>query len=694
MFLSRSYTKETDGKVKHYCDILSLKLDSDNSQKPEHIIQLENKRIKKILVTPDGRYLVLHGRNQFFVCELESKKLYKFYHRYAISCLAIHPKQSFVAVGDSQGEIVFYHLFEKTKSGKFELTPKPVKTVYHWHSKVVGDISFDDEGVHMYSGGQESVLVVWQLATGRRDFLPRLGAGVLGITKTPDETLLALRCDNNTIKIINSRNRLLQVNIEGVNIGNQERLLTGLVVEPRHSSFVFNGMEGELHFYSPHEDRHIMKVQVGFKNPVSSFQDIKITQSIVQSVVFSHDANWMVTLDCRNDLLHESSVKFWEWDGEKQQYILHTQYRLSQKSQASYICYHPSENICIIADKYGKFKNWKLEVMKNEDEEEDEVNYRWVCQSVGYYRQTEITSCCFSQDGSVLAVAYGSLVTLWNPRSNTFLKVLSYTPEFETIKQMNFVSNSQYLVVFTKCRILVWDIIKCQLRWAQVISPEVVAFDPRSSKFAVFSSTSLDAEQKESNHHGCIVIYTPEKPNPVGYWITATKQVKALAFLPSKDAFIDGTKINAPSTLTYLNGYDEFKFLQEATFTSSVVLSKRQKKKHRQKIHQLKAAAQQQVHLERINSSKLSESTSVFQLMYGNDSISQPSPSNGSVSLPRVGARKKPVAKMSLEQQHASKLTNQFLQDLFQGESHNLPPPTNVYQQFAEFLVVKTTSKQ
>lgn len=698
VFFSRSYVKEVDSKSKHFCDILSLKLDADNNPKPDHILQIENKRIKRILVTPDGRFLVLQGWNQFFVYDLSSKSLYKYRHRYPISCIAVHPKQSFVVVGDSQGEIVFYHLFNTLNSGKIEILSKPVTTVYHWHSKSVGDIAFDSEGVHMYSGGQENVLVVWQLTTGRRDYLPRLGAGVLGITKTPDETLLALRCDNNTIKIINSRSRLLQVNIEGVNIGKQAHLLTGLVVESKHNAFVFNGTDGELHFYSPQEDRHISKVQVGFKNPIRSFQDIKIAESLVKSVVFSHSGDWMVTLDVRNDLLNESSIKFWEWDSEKQQYSLHTQYRLSQKNAVTHLCYHPTEDVCVIADKGGRFRIWRLDASEPTEgpegqESEDIVTIRWVCESVGYYRDSKIQCCTFSSDGSILVVAYGSLITLWDARTNMFLNVLTHPPAFESIMKVNFVSNTPYLVAVTKCRVLVWDITSCKLKWVQVLNPDLVAFDPKSDRFVVFTS-SVVLESGEDSSHGCILVYTPASSRPIGYWLTATKKVKALAFLPGKDTIVDKTKLSGVSTLAYLNNFDEFKFLQESSLTTGIPLSKRQKKKHKQKIQQLKAATQQQVHLDKINSSKLSESASVFQLMYdGNESMVEDT-ANVQLGLPRVAtSRRKSTSKMSLEQEHATKLTEQFLHELFQGESHNLPTPVSVYQQFADFLVVKTTSK-
>jgi hypothetical protein len=42
----------------------------------------------------------------------------------------------------------------------------------------VVSMSLSGDGRYLYSGGEEGVLVVWQLATGFKDFVPRLGAAI------------------------------------------------------------------------------------------------------------------------------------------------------------------------------------------------------------------------------------------------------------------------------------------------------------------------------------------------------------------------------------------------------------------------------------------------------------------------------------------------------------------------------------
>jgi len=43
----------------------------------------------------------------------------------------------------------------------------------------------------------------------------------------------------------------------------------------------------------------------------------------------------------------------------------------------------------------------------------------WSCSSVAFYRQKPASDIAFSEDGSVLAVTFKDVVTLWDPEYNT-----------------------------------------------------------------------------------------------------------------------------------------------------------------------------------------------------------------------------------------------------------------------------------
>ena len=54
-------------------------------------------------------------------------------------------------------------------------------------------------------------------------------------------------------------------------------------------------------------------------------------------------------------------------------------------------------------------------------------NNKWVCESVGFYRNLPAGKAAFSDDGSLLAVVFGSCITLWDPENNQLKETLVNT---------------------------------------------------------------------------------------------------------------------------------------------------------------------------------------------------------------------------------------------------------------------------
>ena len=74
----------------------------------------------------------------------------------------------------------------------------------HWHANPVGALACTNDGSYLLSGGQESTLVMWQLQTGFKQFLPRLGGFILDIQISSDDLHYVLYLSDNSLLIIDA----------------------------------------------------------------------------------------------------------------------------------------------------------------------------------------------------------------------------------------------------------------------------------------------------------------------------------------------------------------------------------------------------------------------------------------------------------------------------------------------------------
>jgi WD40 repeat protein len=102
-----------------------------------------------------------------------SGKVIKHIHSRQLTCVAHHPTDAIIATGDESGVITLWY--------RYLQSDQLVTSSIHWHAHPVNSLVFTNDGSYILSGGQEGVLVTWQLATGHKQFLPRFGAHISSI---------------------------------------------------------------------------------------------------------------------------------------------------------------------------------------------------------------------------------------------------------------------------------------------------------------------------------------------------------------------------------------------------------------------------------------------------------------------------------------------------------------------------------
>ncbi|XP_078621982.1 WD repeat-containing protein 75-like [Branchiostoma floridae x Branchiostoma japonicum] len=517
-----------------------------------HTIRVETREVlkrvsgqeKHLAFGPEGSFIASVTCNKLTVLFTKSEKVKEFERpKNEFRCVACHPTDACIATGMQDGKIFLWRgLFQKKEV---------VRTIYHWHTLPVGDLTFSPEGTYLMSVGQECVLVLWQYNTEKKDFLPRMGSPLCYISSSPDGSLLAVSQVENVVQIVTRSNKVVQV-FQGLTRVHIPQLVrspnpvpTGLLMDPRSHTLVLNGRPGHLQWYNLHTDRHLYNLDIVWQNFVSSrrpWEAPEVIYTEIERTAFDQKGDWLATLERRADglMAEEIKLKFWSFNKEKQSFELNTTVDCPHQGKVNALVFQPHSDTdlpptAVSAGDDGKFKIWTLV----DDTDIYRENVCWTCDSVGTYRDLAAKDAAFSEDGSLLAVAFGQSLTIWDPYTIELKTSFCHTfcTEKDSIRQVKFGHGNccPYLISTTSSHLSVWNILSCSLLWTVSCECAVLVADPLSEHMAVFSATSD------------LTVFKPSSPEPV---YTQNKVVEpsvvAAIFFPRQDLGAEEQTHEAP----------------------------------------------------------------------------------------------------------------------------------------------------
>ncbi|KAF7726185.1 WD repeat-containing protein 75 [Apophysomyces ossiformis] len=518
-----------------------------------------NKRLRKILsmrdcadmtVSPDGKFLVAGGRYKLLVWhmtegeeDVPSHQLKCYTSAERITTLAFNPVGSCVAVGDTSGRITLYYCFSK------ETIDHPVTSGLHWHHHPVRALKFLADGAYLLSGGEEAVLVIWQLETLHKQYLPRMGGPITSINVSPNHKYYCLGLADNSIRLVNSISQTIHQVIQGLQYAQMatdlNKLTTGLMIEPHNHHIVLNGIPGAIQFFNTYADQHVMDLEVAPINRVSRAGEKEMVRSHVEHVAFLPRGEWMATVDMRDDkeTTMELYLKFWQWDPSTQTYLLHTRVDNPHSKAVTSITFNPALSrhgpMAITTSIDKTFKVWCLTSNLGRNYDKGEIG--WTCRSIGVYRDYEPQAAAFSDDGSILAVAFGPIITLWDPFQNTIQGILA-TSDVHHVTKLHFLPETPYLVSVTNTTLAVWNILTCSVWWEYNMSIEFFSVDSSSGRFSVIHS---EDDKREP------LLITFEGKSPIPVLVQSMKHgCLGLAYIPRDDGDRD---VLAANNIVYLS---------------------------------------------------------------------------------------------------------------------------------------------
>ncbi|KJX99332.1 hypothetical protein TI39_contig363g00009 [Zymoseptoria brevis] len=225
-----------------------------------------------------------------------------------------------IAVGNAEGQIHLYTQFSELLVGT-DKASFPAPRVLHWHREPLSAVKFSRDGNYLISGGKETVLVLWQLETGKKQFLPHLTAEVERIVVSPNGTKYALQMGDNSIMVISTSELKAVANFAGLQLPVRLQNMDADIELPRTTALLHPQNQHQLLLTVPssqpksaddittrpflqtfdtRHSRHITR-QALTRNNVTDFslgpEDTPIEPPDVSHIAISADGNWLATVD-------------------------------------------------------------------------------------------------------------------------------------------------------------------------------------------------------------------------------------------------------------------------------------------------------------------------------------------------------------------------------------------------------------
>ncbi|BBG92853.1 Transducin/WD40 repeat-like superfamily protein [Prunus dulcis] len=493
-------------------------------------------------------------------------------------------------------------------------------TTWHWHPAGISVLSFSSDGAYLYSDNQIHILkmplmeIVKSISGIKLPYsVPEIYEGICNRFAF-DHTagLVALRTENYRIQ-----------------------------------------------FYSLFDDREVSEVQVCERNHQPG-DEIRV---IVTLVCLSGDGSMMSTVEVKlpeEGLGGLVCLKFWASGSQNKNFTMSTiVYEPHRDAGISSLAFHPTRRMVVSSSYGGDFKIW---VCSDEIQQKHEAlqHSGWMCHAVGSYKKKPMTAAAFSADGSVLAVAAETLITLWDPDNNALVAVIGEAQM--PIVTLSFAGKSEYLVSVSqgsKPQLSVWSMSKLSESWSYKLHIEDVTCAPDSSSFAVLALLPKSSACMGSNEpsligkDGVILLFNATDPVPLAMWSVRKAKGGGLAFLNGNQHsfqynILDG---KPPQTLlVYMNGDHEYvMFDPYGNETNELSLTKRESHVALDETGQFGYAS-----------------------IYG--------------ELPRFDLKRDQAFLAP------SAPSQRPWETLFSGSSHNLPPLTKLCSEFMESLLEKRTA--
>ncbi|KAI0278152.1 WD40-repeat-containing domain protein [Russula aff. rugulosa BPL654] len=348
---------------------------------------------------------------------------------------ALHPTEEYFATGDEKGNIrLWYCLNDAIAVPKAEVEKRAPTSTLHWHGMLFPHL--------VLLLMEESVLVIWQIHSGKKEFVPRVGA--------PIDSMAVSHTQN----------------------GEEDYLL-------RLADAT----------YSPSSSKLFSELEVSPSNRVSRKDEKMLEPSRVERAVVSSSGEWLATIDSRegDESFHgEVHLKVWRWESSTGLWTLNTRIdRPHGLARVTSIVFSPDDNsgnpLLATSGEDGSVKTWRIRTVANKKA------VFWVARSRLTFKREIPWSISWSPDGSLLAVGFGAYVAIYDPPSNALIRTFTSSELRGPVRSVHFLGHEgRFLAVAGRSDVVLWDLVtQKEARTSQFFTSR-----PPSSTVSIFESSN------------------------------------------------------------------------------------------------------------------------------------------------------------------------------------------------------------
>ncbi|RDW61283.1 WD repeat protein [Aspergillus mulundensis] len=472
-----------------------------DSEKPQSTIILETHfNIDNFRVTESGKAVVAYGGACIFVgtrCATSVPKYTWKEIKLAISITCIDIKQvnsNFdLVLGGTDGSILVYHA-AFTKGQKCRRL--------HWHRDPVTAVRWSKDGNYVISGGYESVMVLWQLDTGRKQFLPHLSSPICNIVVSESGNSYAVSLADNRVVVLSARELQPLSTITSLQLATGSRAVAA--VHPQHPEQLLIAVPSSgdascpiLQTYDIRSGVHISRQALARTNATTlniGPDGTHILPPDINHFSISEDGKWMATVDSwwPEDInlgaTVEEYLKFWRWNESSSLWQLVTRIdspHISTNAPAAVldVASRPNSHEFATIGSDGLLRLWRPVIRQRLRENDEHAAETWKCRNVLDLKAdftTTSASICFSADGSVLAVSTSTLTVLVDVRSCS-VRCSKVGAHAGDVCANAFLGC--HLLIAAIDRLSIWDTVNDAVRTLDA-ECHLLAVNPRTQTFA------------------------------------------------------------------------------------------------------------------------------------------------------------------------------------------------------------------